>query len=105
MGEQEFRPVLVRETETFLDVSGLEGWTVGDFAIGQRVFIKRLFAGGSPLLRTIDRFRRWMHRQLQPTEREAVFLGRGSVAEPRRRGCGRYQRMSAGANGGRANEQ
>ena len=38
------------------------------------MFIKRLFAGGSPLLRTIDRFRRWMHRQLQPTERDAVFL-------------------------------
>ena len=57
MGEQTFRPVVVRETETFLDISGLEGWTVGDFAIGQRVFIKRLFAGGSPLLRTIDRFR------------------------------------------------
>ena len=74
MGEQTFRPVLVRETETFLEISGLGGWTVGDLAIGQRMFIKRLFAGGSPLLRTIDRFRRWMHRQLQPTERETIFL-------------------------------
>lgn len=93
MGEQAFRPVLVRETETFLEISGLGGWTVGDLAIGQRMFIKRLFAGGSPLLRTIDRFRRWMHRQLQPTEREAVFL---AVARSIKKASG-AQEASAGS--------
>lgn len=81
MGERRFRPVVVCETESFLALSGLEGWTVGDLALGQRAFVRRLFAGGSPLLKTIDRFRRWMHRQLQPREREAVFAAVAAALE------------------------
>lgn len=74
MGEQAFGPVLVCETRTFLEWAGLKAWSAGYYAVRQRAFVKRVLAGGSPLLKTIDRFRRWMHRQMQPAEREAVWM-------------------------------
>lgn len=73
MGEPAFGPVLIFETRTFLEMTGLKAWAAGYYSIRQRAFVKRLLDGGSPLLKTIDRFRRWMHRQLQPAEREALW--------------------------------
>ena len=64
IGEITFRPVLVCEIEVFLDMTELKGWLVGEYALNQRSFVSRLLAGASPLLRTIDRFRRWMRRHL-----------------------------------------
>ena len=88
LGEQAFRPVLLYEMEAFLAVSGIAGWIAGEQAVRQRSFISRLRSGASPLLRTIDRFRRWMRRHLRPAQRDAAMAAvcRALVRDP---GCGR----------------
>ena len=73
MGLQMFRPVLLWEVKVFLEFVKLKAWVVGDWSIHQRAFIGRLYAGASPLLMTVDRFRRWMHAQLRPEERRELF--------------------------------
>ena len=73
IGEPTFRPVLLCEVKAFLALTGVEGWKAGDWAIHQRAFIERLFAGASPWLMTIDRFRRWMHAQLRPAVRDEIL--------------------------------
>ena len=90
VGEQPFRPVLLCEVKAFLAVTGVKGWKAGDWALNQRAFIERLFAGASPWLMTIDRFRRWMHAQLKPAERDAVIVAvAGELAkEPARQADG-----------------
>lgn len=85
IGEQKFRPVLLLEIEVFLAVSGIAGWIAGEQAVRQRAFVARLRTGASPLLRTIDRFRRWMRKHMNPAQRKAVVVevARALASEPK----------------------
>ena len=95
IGEQTFRPVLLLEIEVFLAVSGIAGWIAGEQAVRQRAFVARLRTGASPLLRTIDRFRRWMRKHLNAAQREAVAVevARALATEPKFGQDGRGKRM------------
>ena len=88
LGEQTFRPVLLYEIEAFLAITGIAGWIAGEQAVRQRAFVARVRSGASPLLRTIDRFRRWMRRHLRPEQRDAVTVA-VSRALARDEVCGR----------------
>lgn len=92
IGEPTFRPVVLCEVKAFLALTGVKGWKAGDWAVHQRAFIERLFAGASPWLMTIDRFRRWMHAQLRPADRDAVVeaVARQLAKEPARGADGAY---------------
>ena len=74
MRMQPFRPLLVCEIRAFIEITGLEPWQVGEWALGHPRFVTRLYRGASPFLPTIDRLRLWMHRQLRAEQFEAVFL-------------------------------
>ena len=85
MDMPQFRPFLMSELWAFLDLTGLKPWQVGEWALREARFIRRLFGGASPYLSTIDRLRRWMHRQLRPEQLDAVLL---AVARMPARGVG-----------------
>ncbi len=72
MGELTFRPVVLCEIEAFLAITGAKAWLLGERAVRQRGFVKGLADGASPLLRTVDRLRRWMRRMLLPEQRVAM---------------------------------
>ena len=63
MRMQTFRPLLLCEVGAFLEITGVKPWQVGEWALGQPLFVGRLLRGASPYLPTIDRLRVWMHRQ------------------------------------------
>ena len=85
-----FRPLLEREIGAFIEITGLKPWQVGEWALGESRFIRRISAGASPYLSTVDVLRGWMHRQLRPGQLDEVLLAVAGIAADgtARRGAG-----------------
>jgi len=67
------------EVEAFLSRTGMKPYKLGEDALGDNTFVRRLRSGVSPRLRTVDRVRMWM----RDAERAS---GSGTLDErPRRR--------------------
>ena len=73
IGEITFRPLLCCELDAFMAVTKVQPWVLGDRSVRQGAFVKRLRAGASPHLATVDRFRRWMGTQIGTDLRRAMF--------------------------------
>ena len=69
MGEPVFRPILLGELEAYLAITGIQAYLLGERSVGNPSFVCRFRNGRSPLLRTLDRSRRWMHVNSTAAER------------------------------------
>ena len=80
MDEAPIGPKFRDEVEAFLSRTGMKPYKLGEDALGDNTFVRRLRSGVSPRLRTVDRVRSWMHG----TKRTS---GSGTLDEgpPRRR--------------------
>ena len=69
MGEPVFRPFLLGELEAYLAITGIQAYVLGERGVGNPSFVCRFRSGRSPLLRTLDKARRWMHVNSTAAER------------------------------------
>lgn len=69
MGEPVFRPFLLGELEAYLAITGIQAYLLGERSVGNPSFVCRFRSGQSPLLRSLDRTRRWMHVNSTAEER------------------------------------
>ena len=81
MEEAPIGPKFRDEVEAFLSRTDMKPYKIGEKALGDPSYVQKLRSGASPLLRTVDRVRSWMHG----TKRTS---GSGTLDEerPRERG-------------------
>ena len=72
MGEEPFGPAFRREVEAFIAVTRTKASLLGQEAVGDPCFVRRLRQGASPRLDTCDRVSAWMESQSSEAERRAV---------------------------------
>ena len=72
MGEEPFGPVFRREVEAFIAITRTKASLLGQEAVGDPCFVRRLRQGASPRLDTCDRVSAWMESQSSEAERRAV---------------------------------
>ena len=73
MGEEPFGPAFRREVEAFIAITGTKASLLGQEAVGDPCFVRRLRQGASPRLDTCDRVSAWMESQSSEAERLAVL--------------------------------
>ena len=61
MDEAPIGPKFRDEVEAFLSRTGMKPYKLGEKALGDPSYVQKLMSGASPLLRTVDRVRSWMH--------------------------------------------
>ena len=69
MGEPVFRPFLLGELEAYLAITGIQAYLLGERSVANPSFVCRFRSGQPPLLRSLDRTRRWMHVNSTAEER------------------------------------
>ena len=72
MGEEPFGPAFRREVEAFIAITRTKASLLGQEAVGDPCFVRRLRQGASPRLDTCDRVSAWMESQSSEAERRAV---------------------------------
>ena len=72
MGEEPFGPAFRREVEAFIAITRTKASLLGQEAVGDPCFVRRLRQGASPRLDTCDRVSAWMESQSSEAERLAV---------------------------------
>ena len=72
MGEEPFGPAFRREVEAFIAITRTKASLLGQEAVGDPCFVRRLRHGASPRLDTCDRVSAWMKSQSSEAERLAV---------------------------------
>ena len=72
MGEEPFGPAFRREVEAFIAITRTKAHLLGQEAMGDPSFVRRLRQGASPRLDTCDRVSAWMESQSSEAERRAV---------------------------------
>ena len=72
MGEPVFRPFLLGELEAYLAITGIQAYLLGERSVANPSFVCRFRSGQSPLLRSLDRTRRWMHANSTAEERVQI---------------------------------
>ena len=72
MGEELFGPAFRREVEAFIAITRTKASLLGQEAVGDPCFVRRLRQGASPRLDTCDRVSAWMESQSSEAERRAV---------------------------------
>ena len=72
MGEEPFGPAFRREVEAFITKTRTKASLLGQEAVGDPCFVRRLRHGVSPRLDTCDRVSAWMKSQSSEAERRAV---------------------------------
>ena len=72
MGDEPFGPAFRREVEAFIAITRTKASLLGQEAVGDPCFVRRLRHGASPRLDTCDRVSAWMKSQSSEAERRAV---------------------------------
>ena len=72
MGEEPFGPAFRREVEAFIAITRTKASLLGQEAVGDPCFVRRLRQGASPRLDTCDRVSAGMESQSSEAERRAV---------------------------------
>ena len=72
MGEEPFGPAFRREVKVFIAITRTKASLLGQEAVGDPCFVRRLRQGASPRLDTCDRVSAWMESQASEAERLAV---------------------------------
>lgn len=72
MGEAPLRPLVMRELEAYMGITGTKAYVLGSEAVGDPSYVSRLREGVSPSLGTLDQARRWMGRHSSTVERRAI---------------------------------
>ena len=72
MGEEPFGPAFRREVEAFIAITRTKASLLGQEAVGDPCFVRRLRQGAAPRLDTCDRVGAWMESQSSEAERLAV---------------------------------
>lgn len=81
MDEAPIGPKFREEVELFLSRTDMKPYKLGEKALGDPSYVQKLRSGASPLLRTVDRVRSWMHGTKRTSGSGTLDEGR-----PRERG-------------------
>ncbi len=82
MGHPPLGPLLKREVEAYLAVSGAKLSILGEEAVGNPSFVGRLRLGMSPYLATFDRLRAWMAVNASEEELRAIGERLADLGDP-----------------------
>ena len=77
MGMELIGPRFRKEVEAYLKVTGAKPSAVGQGAVKNRSFVKRLQEGSSPRLKTVDRMRAWMRKNATAEEWRMIEAAAG----------------------------
>ena len=83
IGQEPLAPKFLRQVETFIAVTGIKPYYLGQETTGNNSFIYRLRAGLSPTLRTVDHICNWMRNQATEDEwKEVQAALNADMSEP-----------------------
>ena len=72
IGEAPLGPLFACEVDAFLGITGTGAHRLGLGAVGDASFVRKLRAGEVPLMRDVDRARRWMAMHSSAGQRRAI---------------------------------